>query len=140
MYVVEGEPFLGIVHIYGFVQWMHDAPTVLKVSLFRMYKVATMSCYPCRNINNILFRYVLQVTWMQPWVIKQWRRWGSTLLRQLEHFPPPVMIWAGMESGRLFGTYFFDGPINQHAYLDTLQNCFLSELEKLGFKDDTWLQ
>jgi len=48
------------------------------------------------------------------------------------------MGWDG--SGRLFGTYFFDGPINQHAYLNTLQNCFLSQLEKLGSKDDPWLQ
>jgi len=45
-----------------------------------------------------------------------------------------------MDSGRLFGTYFFGGPINQHVYLDTMQNCFLSQLEKLGIKDDPWLQ
>jgi hypothetical protein len=41
-----------------------------------------------------------------------------------------------LENGRLFGTYFFDGPINQHAYLNTLQNCFLSQLETLCIKDD----
>ena len=50
------------------------------------------------------------------------------------------MIWAGMESGWLFGTYFFDVAINQHAYLDTLQNCFLSQLESFGIKDDPWFK
>ena len=109
MYKVEGEIFssiIGIVHIYGFVQWMYDAPTVLTVPLFRMYSVATMSCYPCRNISKILFRYLLQVTRMEPWVIKQWHQSGSTLFRQLEQFPPHVVIWAGTESERLLGTYF----------------------------------
>jgi len=50
------------------------------------------------------------------------------------------MVWAGMKNGRVFGTYFFDGPIKQHAYLDTLQICFLSQLENLGIKDDPWFK
>lgn len=139
MYGVEGEPFLERNQnspYLRFLQWMYDAPTLLTVPLFRMYRVATMSCYPCRNISNFLFRYLLQVTWMKTWVIKQWHRWGATLFRQQEQFSPHFMIWTGMESGWLFGTYFFDGPINQHACLDKLQKCFLSQLENLDIKDD----
>lgn len=82
-----------------------------------MYRVAAISCYTSRNISNILLRYLLQVTWMEIWVIKQWHRWGSTLFRQLEQFPPHVIIWSGLKSGWLYGTYFFDGPVNQHSLL-----------------------
>jgi len=29
-----------------------------------------------------------------------------------------VMMWTKTDNKRMFGQYFFDGPVNQHVYLD----------------------
>jgi hypothetical protein len=46
----------------------------------------------------------------------------------------------GLYTNRLIGPPFFDGPVNQHTYLDMLQNWFVPQLENLGIKDDAWFQ
>jgi hypothetical protein len=38
----------------------------------------------------------------------------------------------------MFGTYIFDGPVNQHAYLDMPQNWFVPQLENLDIKDNLY--
>ena len=50
------------------------------------------------------------------------------------------MIRGGMDNKRLFGPYFCDGSVNQHAYLDMPQNCFMSQLEILCIEDNTSFQ
>ena len=44
------------------------------------------------------------------------------------------MLCTKTDNKRMFGPYFFDGPVNQHAYLDMVQNWFLPQLENLGIK------
>jgi hypothetical protein len=34
----------------------------------------------------------------------------------------------------MFGPYFFDGPVNQHAYLDMVQNCSCRNWKTLVLK------
>ena len=47
-----------------------------------------------------------------------------------------VVIWTGMYGKRLLGTYFFDGPLKEHTYLDMMQNWFMPQLETLDMDDD----
>jgi hypothetical protein len=65
-----------------------------------------------------------------------WSKENPHFIEELEQNLPHVMIWAGMDSKRLFGPYLFDGPVNQYTYLDMLQNWFVPQLENLGIKDD----
>ncbi|KAJ4428476.1 hypothetical protein ANN_24513 [Periplaneta americana] len=55
--------------------------------------------------------------------------------KELENNPPHVMIWAAMDSRCLFGPFFFDGVVNQHRYLNMLQNWFVPLLEEHGIKE-----
>jgi hypothetical protein len=41
-----------------------------------------------------------------------------------------------MYGKRLLGTYFFDGPLKEHTYLDMMQNWFMPQLETLDMDDD----
>jgi hypothetical protein len=45
-----------------------------------------------------------------------------------------------MDSERLISPYLFDGPFNEHTYLDMLQNWFVPQPEKLGIKEDASFQ
>jgi hypothetical protein len=33
-----------------------------------------------------------------------------------------VMVWCGLSSLRVYGSYFFESNVNQHTYLDMLKN------------------
>lgn len=39
-----------------------------------------------------------------------------------------VIMWTNTDNKRLFGPYFFDGPVNQQAYLCMLKSCLVPQL------------
>ena len=53
-----------------------------------------------------------------------WAKENPHFVEQVAHHPPHVMVWAAVSSRYCIGPYFFDGPVNQEAYLSMLQDFF----------------
>ena len=69
-----------------------------------------------------------------------WSKENPYFYEEIENHPPYVMIWAGIDSRHIYGPYFFDAAVNQHAYLAMLREWFIPLLETKGVKDECWFQ
>lgn len=69
-----------------------------------------------------------------------WSKENPHFYEELEHNPPHVMIWAAMSATHLIGPYFFDGAVNQIAYLTMLRDWFIPHLQDRGLLGRIWFQ